>query len=147
MIAAINQSWGWKGFEATENIQTNPFGNIVFKTKSGSFWRICPEELSCEKIAETDLELGKVLTEPSFLEDWLMSPIVKLAKSKFGELSEDERFCLKMPGVLGGIYEPSNLGKVKFAELIEFSGNLAFQIKDLPDGEAVEFVFEMSKSG
>ncbi|OBQ46412.1 DUF1851 domain-containing protein [Tamlana sp. s12] len=129
MIAEINKAWNWKGFNATEIIRTNEFGNVIFKTDKNEYWRICPEEISCGKIAESDSE---------FIEDWEMTNLVNIAKSELGELKENEKYCLKMSAVIGGEYEKSNLGKISFAELIAFSGDLGFQIKDLKDGQKIK---------
>ena len=43
-----------------------------------------------------------------------------------------------MPAVIGGEYEISNIGKISFTELISFSEDLGFQIKDLKDGQKVK---------
>ncbi len=138
MIAEINKAWSWKGFNATEIIRTNEFGNVIFKTDKNKYWRICPEEISCVRIAENESELNKILSDSEFLEDWEMTNLVNIAKSELGELKEKEKFCLKMSAVIGGEYEKSNLGKISFSELIAFSGDLGFQIKDLKDGQKVE---------
>ncbi len=138
MIAKINKAWNWKGINATEIIQTNEFGNVIFKTDKNEYWRICPEEISCEKIAETESEFNKILSDSEFTEDWEMTNLVNIAKSELGELKENEKYCLKMSAVIGGEYEKSNLGKISFSELIAFSGDLGFQIKDLKDGQKVE---------
>ncbi|WP_438423855.1 T6SS immunity protein Tdi1 domain-containing protein [Aquimarina macrocephali] len=138
MIAEINKAWNWKGFNATEIIRTNEFGNVIFKTDKNEYWRICPEEISCGKIAESESELNKISSDPEFIEDWEMTNLVNIAKSELGELKENEKYCLKMSAVIGGEYEKSNLGKISFAELIAFSGDLGFQIKDLKDGQKIK---------
>lgn len=138
MIAEINKAWNWKGFNASKIIQTNDFGNVIFKTDENEYWRICPEETSCEKIAKTKLEFERISTDPEFIEDWEMTNLVTIAKSELGELAENQKYCLKMPSVIGGEYEKSNIGKISFTELISFSGDLGFQIKDLKDGEKIK---------
>jgi hypothetical protein len=40
---------------------------------------------------------------------------------------------------LGGAYDSDNLGTLTLKELIAFSGDVAKQIKDLPDGAQVNF--------
>ena len=67
-----------------------------------------------------------------------MTNLVEVAKSELGELAESQKYCLKIPGVIGGKYEKENLGKINFIELISFSGDLGFQIKDLKDGQKIE---------
>lgn len=138
MIVEINKAWNWKGFNAVEIVRTNDFGNVIFKTDKSEYWRICPEEISCEKIAESESEFNKISSDSEFIEDWEMTNLVKIAKSEFGELKENEKYCLKMPAVIGGEYEKSNLGKISFAELIAFSGDLGFQIKDLKNGQKIK---------
>ena len=41
--------------------------------------------------------------------------------------------------MLGGKYELDNIIKLPFNKLIEFSADLAFQIKDLQDGQKITF--------
>ena len=137
MLAEINNSWNWKGFIATEIIRTNEFGNVIFKTEKGEFWRLCPEEISCEKIAKNESELNKISTESEFIEDWEMTNLVEFAKSELGKLENNQKYCLKLAAVIGGQYEKSNLGKISFSELISLSGNLGYQIKDLKDGKKI----------
>ncbi len=138
MITEINKAWNWKGFNATEIIRTNEFGNVIFKTDKNEFWRICPEETSCEKIAESESEFERNSADSEFIDDWKMTNLVNIAKSELGELKENEKYCLKMSAIIGGEYEKSNLGKISFAELIAFSGDLGFQIKDLKDGQKIK---------
>ncbi len=138
MIAEINKSWNWKGFNATKIIRTNDFGNVIFKTAKNEFWRICPEEISCEKIAESESEFDRISADSEFIEDWEMRKLVDIAKSELGELAENQKYCLKMSAVIGGEYEKSNIGKINFTELISFSGDLGFQIKDLKDGQKIK---------
>jgi hypothetical protein len=138
MIAEINKAWNWKGFNATEIIWTNDFGNVIFKTDKNEYWRMCPEETSCEKIAESESEFDRLSTDSEFIEDWEMTNLVEIAKSELGELSENQKFCLKMPAVIGGEYDKANIGKISFVELISFSGDLGFQIKDMKDGQKIK---------
>ncbi|WP_111684603.1 T6SS immunity protein Tdi1 domain-containing protein [Winogradskyella tangerina] len=142
MITEINKAWNWKGFNATEIIRTNDFGNVIFKTDKNEYWRICPEEVTCKMIAENQVEFDKLLNDSEFIEDWKMTNIINTAKSVVGELKLNEKYCLKMPALIGGQYDKSNYGKVPFAELISFSGDLAKQIENLKDGQKIKFVFK-----
>jgi len=138
MIAEINNSWNWKGFTAIEVIRTNEFGNIIFKTDKNEYWRLCPEEISCEKVANNESEFIKISSASEFIEDWEMTNLVKIAKGQLGELEYDQKYCLKLAAVIGGQYEKSNLGKISFSKLISLSGDLGFQIKDLKDGQKIK---------
>ncbi|MCF6133465.1 T6SS immunity protein Tdi1 domain-containing protein [Flavobacterium wongokense] len=135
----INESWKWKNIEAVEIIQTNDFGNVIFKNSEEEYWRICPEEVSCEKLAGNKLEFENLVGQTEFIKDWEMKNLVEMAKSKLGKLSANQSYCLKMPAPIGGKYEESNLGKIDFSELLSFSGDLARQIENLKDGDEIRF--------
>ncbi len=137
MIAIINKAWNWKGFNAIEIVRTNEFGNVIFKTDKNEYWRICPEEISCEKIAETESEFNTILSDSEFIKDWEMTNLLEVAKAELGELENDQKYCLKLAAVIGGQYEKSNLGKISSLELISLSGDLGYQIKDLEDGQKI----------
>jgi len=137
MIDEINKAWNWKEIKAVEIMFVNDFGNIIFKNDNNEYWRICPEELTCEKIAKSESELNKLMSDSEFISDWQMINLVEVAKSKLGTLEEGQKYCLKMPAVIGGEYSELNLGKIDFLKLIGLSGDLGFQIKDIKDGERI----------
>jgi len=56
----------------------------------------------------------------------------------FGSLSEGRKYCLKIPGVLGGEYDGANLATISLVVLVRFSGDVAKKIRDLPDGAKIE---------
>ncbi|WP_208728728.1 hypothetical protein [Leptospira selangorensis] len=57
-------------------------------------------------------------------------------------MADGRKYCLKVPGTLGGEYKLSNISVISFIELIQFSGDVALQIKDLPDGSKVQLKIE-----
>jgi hypothetical protein len=141
MIETIRKAWAWTGLDPTEVIATNAFGNVIVRAADGAFWRICPEEWSCEQIARSAEEFAVLSTNEEFRTDWEMVRLVRLATQALGTLPEGRCYCLKLPAVIGGSYETKNLGTITIDELISFSGDMAQHVKDLPDGAQVEFKF------
>jgi hypothetical protein len=140
ILGALRAAWGWRGFEPSLVVDQNKFGNIIFLDTRGEYWRLCPEELSCVVIARTESEYLKLKADPEFISDWTMASLVEAAEGKFGGPQPAGRcFCLKMPGVLGGAYALQNIGTISISESIRFSGDIARQIKDLPDGAKITF--------
>jgi len=137
MRAKINQAWNWNGITADKILDTNDFGNIIFKSKNDKIYRICPEELSIEKIASSIYEYEKIRSNKEFILDWEMTELVELARIEAGELNKFEKYCLKIPAVISQDYSSENIGKISFSELISVSGDLAFQIRNLKDGQKV----------
>ena len=139
MVEVINEFWKWMGVTATSVEATNEFGNVVFQSDKGQFWRIFPEDLKCEMIAPSEDIWQMVKEEDDFKQSWEMTEIVELAKSTLGDLEDGEKYCLKLPAILGGLYEERNIGKISHESLIRFTGEMGFQIKDMPDGEKISF--------
>jgi Domain of unknown function (DUF1851) len=133
LLDTVSTAWGFTGLVPKRILDVNPFGNLLVEDLAGQVWRICPEEASCEIVPSSARELEDLTSSP----DWTMESLTELAVSLFGEQGPGRCFCLKLPGVLGGAYERDNLGAITVAELIAFSGDLASQIKDVPDGAQV----------
>jgi hypothetical protein len=138
VIEEIKKAWGWAGVDPAAIVATNAFGNIIFRDAAGRFWRMCPEDVYCEVIAESQTEYDALLGDEEFLVDWEMVLLVQAAYRAVGPLKPGHRYCLKMPGALGGDYVESNIGTVPWSELIAFSGHLAKEIEDLPDGTPIQ---------
>lgn len=139
LVEEISESWGWIGIEPAEVVGENDFGNLIIKDIGAKYWRLCPEDLCCEVIAESRVELDRLSTDQAFLQDWYMRALVLQAREKCGPLTEGRKYCLKIPGILGGAYGDDNLATVPLGELIRSSGDIARQIKDLPPGSPVKF--------
>jgi len=134
----IRSAWGWLGLEPAKVIAENDFGNLIIEDIKGAYWRLCPEECSCKRIAANRSELQTVLDDPEFSEDWAMVRIIEAAQQVCGPLSEGRKYALKIPWCLGGEYVAANYAIIPLREFIGFSGSVAFQAKDWPDGTKVE---------
>lgn len=137
LVNEIKISWGWIGIEPVEIVGENDFGNLIIKDREGKYWRLCPEDCLCEVIAANRTELDQISKDQKFLRDWYMTALVSLAKTKCGPLTAGNKYCLKIPGVLGGEYKIHNLAIAPQVELIGVSGDIARQIQKLPDGTQV----------
>lgn len=131
----MRAGWGFTGLVPSRVVDVNDFGNLLIEDTSGRIWRICPEELSCAPVVAAAQELDDLI----LLDDWKIERLVAIATAKLGVLSEGRCFCLKVPAVLGGRYSADNFAMMGLAELIVVSGDVASQVKDLPDGAQIQF--------
>jgi hypothetical protein len=139
LIEHIERAWSWTGIKPVKVVGENDFGNLMVRDQQGQYWRICPEDLYCKPIAKDRAALDALIQDDEFQEDWAMAALVEEAQAKVGPLGSNRKYCLKIPGLLGGEYGGSNLASISLVELIAVSGDIAFQIKDLPDGAQVQF--------
>ena len=138
LLDEVRNAWGWVGIEPVELIDANDFGNLILQDARGQYWRLCPEDLYCEVVASNREELDRLAKDQDFLSDWYMRGLVDQAFQRLGVLAPGRKYCLKIPGVLGGEYGGDNLGTISLDELIRVSGHIAQQIADLPDGASIK---------
>lgn len=135
----IRDAWGWTGIDPSEVVGENDFGNLVVRDAQGRYWRICPEDLYCKVIAADREELDALSRDQEYLRDWNMSGLGEEARKRLGSLEPGRKYCLRIPGPLGGEYGGDNLASISVAELIRASGHIAKQIEALPNGSTVSF--------
>jgi hypothetical protein len=139
LIAIIDDAWGWTGLETDLIVGDNDFGNLIIKDRSGCYWRLCPEDLYCKVIAHSKDELDLLSRDQDFLRDWYTADLAQQARERLGLLRPGFKYCLKVPGPLGGEYGGGNLATISLGGLVSASGRIARQVKDLPDGAQVKF--------
>ena len=138
IINEIIASWGWVGVKPTEIVAENEFGNLILKDAEDKFWRLCPEDVYCEVVAESIDDYNKLINDDEFLHDWNMTVMVNEATEILGTLKEGYKYCMVIPGVLNGEYNGTNFKTAPLVEIIRLSGDLGKQIKDLPDGAEIK---------
>lgn len=137
LLEAIAQGWSWKLGEPAAIIAINRFGNVLIQNKDGHYFRITPEEWQCEFFAESFTALEEKRMGEDFVREWEMAALVERAQLALGPLAEGEVYGLVIPGCLGGKYAKENIRKISLRELFAYSGDMARQIDDLPDGARV----------
>lgn len=138
LLDAIRLAWGWVGIEPKSVVAVNAFGNLLLEDNAGRYWRICPEELFAKIVADNEQTYNSLMANADFLEDWEMVRLVEVAVGSLGASDTGNCYCLKLPSVLGGEYQPENFGVISIEELILSSGDIAQQIKDVPDGGTIQ---------
>jgi len=144
IVKTIRNAWSWRGIEPTEVIAINSFGNVIVQDDAGEIWRICPEELEATKIASSRSAYELLRGDQDFVLDWEMELPRLEAEALLGEPGSGRCYCFKIPATLGGKYAGDNFGIISIDELVSASGNMAFQIKDIPDGEKVRIIAKKS---
>tara|TARA_R110001592_G_scaffold361526_1_gene672382 strand:+ start:626 stop:1075 length:450 start_codon:yes stop_codon:yes gene_type:complete len=138
ILKEIEEAWGWVGIKPQEVVIENEFGNLIVKDFDDKFWRICPEDVYCEVVAESIEEYNTLIKNEEFLEDWFMSAMVTEAEQNLGVLEPGYKYHMVIPGVLGGEYGGKNVKVAPLIELIKFSGDLGKQIEELPEGAQIQ---------
>lgn len=141
LLEAISEGWSWKIGKPFSLMTTNYFGNAIVQNEAGQYFRIIPEEWECDLLANSPDELEEKMKEEEFVSDWEMRELVIRASAAQGSLAEGQVYCLAIPGLLGGKYSEENIRKISLLELLAYSGEMARQTKDLPDGARIKLKY------
>ena len=128
ILDTVTSAWGWVGITPEKVIAENEFGNLIIKDLEGMYWRLCPEDLYCEVIADDDADYNELVKDEEFNQDWFMDVMVNKATEKFGPLEDGFKYHMLEPGALGGKYAVFNIKPVAFERIIKFSGELAQKV-------------------
>jgi hypothetical protein len=78
----------------------------------------------------------KILDDHEFITGY---PIAHQWQAQNGTLAAGDRLVPKQPFVLGGEYSVTNIVALEAVKGMRFRGDLAVQIRDLPDGASITF--------
>ena len=125
ILDTVTAAWGWVGITPEKVIAENEFGNLIIKDLEGMYWRLCPEDLYCEVVADDDADYNELVKDEEFNQDWFMEVMVQKATEKFGPLDEGFKYHMLEPGALGGKYAVFNIKPIELERIVKFSGELA----------------------
>ena len=138
LVDVVTAAWGWTGVVPMAVTKTSPFGHLIIRDAEGVYWYLDPELGTLERIATDDGALALHMADAEVQNIWHAASLVKLARETIGIAEPGRCYALKTPAMLGGGYEPANLCTLPLDELIGFTGDLARQIGNLPEGAQVK---------
>ena len=138
LVDVFNDSWSWTGVTANRVRAQSPMGHLILSDKEEQFFYLDPDGLVIVPLgSQVDAEAH--LAESDAQELWWGGELVNEAKAILGEPPEGSVYSLKPEALVQGNYSPESLWIISLEELIAFTGDLACQIKDLPDGVQIKF--------
>jgi hypothetical protein len=133
VLEALKDAWGWAEIDFAEVHNVSPMGHLLFSDAEGCFHYLDPglgviEALGNEEAARVHFAMEKTR------EVWEARSLVAAARERLGECPEGSVYSLKPLALLQGDYSPDNFWICTLDELIRFTGDVARQTKDIPDG-------------
>jgi hypothetical protein len=138
LVDAVNEGWGWTGLTATRVVAQSPMGHLIVSDADDSYFYVDPDGMAIITLG-TESEAQAHFASDEAKQLWSGGALVEEGKRRFGEPPAGSVFTIKPHAMIEGRYEPENLCVMSLDELIRFTGDLAQQIKDLPDGSQIQF--------
>lgn len=132
-LEALRDGWGWTEIAFADVHAVSPMGHLLFSDADGCFHYLDPDlqtvaALGNEQAARAHFEKDETR------QVWQAVALVDAARARLGDCPEGSVYTLKPLSLLQGDYAHDNLWICPLEELIRFTGDVARQIRDLPDG-------------
>ena len=137
LVDAVNENWGWSGVSVTRVRAQSPMGHLVLSDAEDQFFYLDPDGMAIIPLGTRD-EAQEHLDGEEAKELWFGGELLAKGRELLGEPPEGSVITLKPDALVEGRYTPENLWILPLEELIHFSGSIARQIKDLPDGSQIQ---------
>lgn len=137
LVEVVNEAWGWTGLTARRIVAESSMGHLVLTDTEDRLFYLDPDGMALIPLG-TEAEAQAHLASEEAKELWSGGALVTEARKRFGEPPEGSVFTIKPHAMIEGRYEPESLCVMPLDELIRFTGDVAQQIKDLPDGSPIQ---------
>jgi len=113
-------------------------GDLFYSDEHGQVWRLDTGAGEPDSVASSDQAFEQLLGDPERADELLLLPVVRAFEELHGPLGEGRCLGFTTMPVFGGDYTVENRFTISVTEHASFTGDLHRQIRDLPDGTAIQ---------
>jgi len=130
------ESWDWIGIGDKSPLFTSPFGDVFFRAADG-FWWLDTLEATLTRPWTTGEELKATLNIPEGQDQYLLAGLAASAERQGIVPNTGQVYGFKIPPVLSGATNLSNVEVIDFVVSLNLLGQLHKQVRDLPPGTQI----------
>jgi len=134
LVDDVRDYWSFTGILPQRIMAVSPFGHLIVRDHERRFWYLDPELRTLEMVADDEAALVHYMEQPDVREIWEAAALVEQASALLGPPPPGRCFSLKPMALLAGDYASKDFWHPTVSELIRFSGSVAEQTRDLPEG-------------
>ncbi len=140
-LAALRQAWGWTGVDFAEIVAHSLFGHLVATDREGGFHYLDPDVLTLSALGD-EAAARAHMARPETQVIWRADAHVAAADARLGATRVGQVYGFTPQALVAGDYAAANMVCIELATYIRLTGDLAKQIKDLPEGAQVRIEVE-----
>lgn len=118
----------------------NRFADVFVVFDDGSVHMLDVGAGILERLADSRDDFATQLDAGDNANQWLMIPLVDACREVGMTLGAEHCYGFKIPPILGGQYDPSNVEPTDLAIHYSFLADIYRQTRDLPDGTPIKVV-------
>lgn len=137
VLHALNEGWNWCSLRATEIHDISRMGHMLISDEEGCFHYVDTDGMRL--IALGDRSAAEAhFAKDEIREIWEATALVEGAGERLGQPPEGSVFTLSPRHWIDGQYSVDNMVILPLVEIAFLSGDLARQLRDLPDGAQIQ---------
>lgn len=136
LLAELREHWRWAVGDELTAVGITTIGDWVFLDQAGAVHRLETVEASLDRVAVDMAELGRLAASPDVRDDVFLEGLVIAA---LGDRRLPRNHCVgfRVPPILGGRFDPSNLEIVPIESYQMWTGRLHEALGKVRDGREV----------
>ena len=136
LYAAALESWSFLDIAGKSPLFTSPFGDVFFQADGGFFFLdVLAGELRRPWASQDDLSAE--LNSRAGQDEYLMISLANEAERSGLQPGEGEVYSFRVPPVLGGATDVSNIEVADFVVTLDIAGQIHNQVATLPPGTPI----------
>ncbi|MFJ6537232.1 hypothetical protein ACIQH5_13495 [Paenarthrobacter sp. NPDC091711] len=137
--AGALESWTFLELAGKQPLFTSPFGDVFFQSTDG-FWFLDVVGGEISHRWSTEREFSASLNSRAGQDEYLMLGLASAADEAGLKPGALEIYDFRVPPVLGGATELSNVALSDFVAALNLTGQIHGQVRDLPPGTPISGV-------
>ena len=131
------ESWRWLVADPVTSLVVTAFGDLFLARVDGSILFLDTISGACSSVADSVAEWEEKIRDAENLDEWFMPDFVAALRDAGQYLSQGECYDALHSINLGGEWSVENFRPTHWRVHFSAAGQLAEQIKDLPDGTEI----------
>lgn len=138
----ILNDWIWILPTEFQVLVVTKFGDIFFRFPDDSVSFLDTGAGSLKKVSDSVDQFCQMADVAENVDIWFLPSLISTLRERGVHLSHTECYSFELLPGLGGKYEPQNVKPCDLAVHLALTGQIFFQIKDVPDGAKVHFTLK-----
>jgi hypothetical protein len=136
-LGALLADWRWLVDTTYAPVVITALGDLFLRGGDGSIHWLDTVAGRLTKVADDAEEFKSLMVRPEHLDEWFLPQLVGDLKTSGVNLGAGQCYSYKIPPVLSGRIEPSNVEPADLLVHFSLMGQIHRQVKDLPGGTPI----------
>ncbi|WP_260926862.1 hypothetical protein [Novosphingobium sp. 9] len=137
VLRTLKREWGWTGVDFATVLMVSRMGHLVVADADGTVHYLDTDTRELLRLG-TEAQAEQYLADPEVQLVWRAEALVAAVRERLGATAPDEVYARTAEAMLNDTYDIQSFIKLPLTQLISFTGQVAHQMRDMPEGTPVK---------